>query len=204
MTILGRMKKIILLCAIPILVLALVFGAYLNWSLRYNAVNSETASGNYRITLEDFGFCTNCIPVTYLSGQIAVRGSVPTSEIVMYVNGTYNGIIWQNPAVRVLYKPCVGTGGATCTLEAEGACEGSSSGTSCTTQYASCYNEQANTSCTATENEGTINLTAFDTGYKGGVPDSLTPVIPGDRYVVTCIATFQNGAQANATVVVST
>ena len=162
---------------------------------------SGSASQN-TISLQGFSLCpSNCVyPSPYLSGNIMINGSVPISSIVMYVNGTYNGYALQNPSVRTLSGSCTGNPDEICTQEAGGTCVGSAGQTSCTYQYASCYIESGETSCTAVVTGATNTLTAFIELYKGSLP-SLIPAVANDSYVITCVATFEDGSQSNATTV---
>ncbi len=130
-----------------------------------------------------------------------INGSVPISSIVMYINGTYNGYALQNPSVRTLAGSCTGNPDETCTQEAGGTCVGSAGQTSCTYQYASCYIESGETSCTAVFTGATNTLTVFDEIYKGSLPSSLIPAVANDTYVITCVGTFEDGSQSNATTV---
>jgi hypothetical protein len=154
------------------------------------------------ISLQGFSLCpTDCVyPSPYLSGLIIVNGTVPLSQIIMYVNGTYNGNIFQNPSTRT--AACTGSANETCTVKVEGTCVSNPQGqTSCTNEYASCFIEQTNNSCVATVTQPSNTLTEFDLGYKGSLPNNV-PAIANDSYVITCIATFEDNARANATTVV--
>jgi hypothetical protein len=170
-------------------------------------VGQNTFSGSSSqntISLQGFSLCaTNCIyPSPYLTGMIAVNGTVQISSVAMYVNGTFNGYALQNPSTRPV-GPCNGSANQTCTIKAGGTCVSSAGQTTCSYQYASCYIQSGNTSCTATITEGTNTLTVFGELYKGSLPSSLIPAIVNGTYVITCAATFQDGSQSNATTTVT-
>ena len=195
---------------VAIIIIIAVGGAYLADTLPATSSSSSSllvssssaTTGRDSISIQ-FSLCaSNCgYPSPYLSGDIFINGSVPISSITMYINGTYNGFALQNPGVRPV-GPCSGVENETCTIEAGATCLHSPTQTTCTYQYASCFIGSGSTSCTATLTGDTNTLTVFDQIYKGSVASNFIPVIPNDKYVIACFATFEDNSVSNATTIV--
>jgi len=129
---------------------------------------------------------------------ILFNATVPVSMVTLYINNTYDGIIFQNPETTTV--ACTTDSGSTCTVILGGQGYTSGTVTSNTEYYATCTLPANATSCSATNTGGLNTLTVFADQYKGGVPSSLQPVIKGDIYIYTFVAVFQDGSAATATV----
>jgi hypothetical protein len=160
---------------------------------------SQSTNGHNTISVSGLSLCpSNCVyPAPYVSASVLINASVPISFLTVYVNNTYDGVAFENPSTTTI--ACTTGAGQTCSVELGGS--GSSSGTSTTItkNYATCSVPANSTSCSATYTGSINTLTVFDYQYKGSVPSSFIPAVPGDTYVFKFVATFQDGSSATAT-----
>jgi len=131
--------------------------------------------------------------------MILVNATVPLTSLREYVNGTDAGLF--EPAVSIR-GPCSGNSNQNCTMRIGGTCIGSGGETSCTYEFATCSIASNETSCYATITGQMNTMTLYDQIYKGGMPANYLPVVPGDTYVITFGATFEDGSSFNATTTV--
>lgn len=151
------------------------------------------------ISVSGLSLCpSNCIyPAPHVSAEILINGSVPISTVAVYVNNTYEGLALQNPSTTTI--ACSTAAGQTCSVQIGGSGYSSGTYTTITKYYATCSVPANSTSCSAT-NTGSVNtLTVFVDEYKGSVPSNFIPVVQGDTYVFTFVATFQDGSTATVT-----
>ena len=150
------------------------------------------------ISVSGLSLCpSDCVyPAPYVSASVLINGSVPISSLTVYVNNTYDGVAFQNPSTTTI--ACTTGTGQTCSVELGGS--GSSSGTSTTITkyYATCSVPANATSCSATYTGSVNPLTVFDYQYKGSLPSSFIPAVPGDTYMFKFVATFEDGSTATA------
>jgi hypothetical protein len=154
------------------------------------------------ISVSGLGLCSDAAscgvyPAPMSEALVLFNATVPVSMVTLYINNTYAGIIYQNPATRTV--ACTTDSGSTCSVILGGQGYTSGTVTSNTTYLATCTLPANVTTCSATSTEGLNTLTVFADQYKGGVPSSLQPVVKGDTYVYTFVAVFQDGSAATAT-----
>jgi hypothetical protein len=160
----------------------------------------QTVEVHNTVSVSGLGLCaSNCgYPAPYASALVTFNASVPVSSLAVYVNNTYDGLAFENPGTTTV--ACTASEGQICSVQLGGSGYSSGTFTTITRYYATCSVPANSTTCSAT-NTGTLNtLTVFGDEYQGSVPSSLMPVIPGDTYVFTFVATFQDGSTAIATV----
>ncbi len=190
--------------AIAIVIAAVVIGAIIfALYLGIGGVNPGASTNHIdinSISVSGFSICpSNCIyPAPYVSGEILVNGSVPISSVMISVNGTYDGLALQNPTTTTI--ACSTAVGQTCSIELGATSYSSGTYTSITKYYATCSVPANSTSCSATYTGSVNTLTEFAELYKGSVPNGFIPVVQGDTYVFTFVATFQDGSTSTATV----
>jgi hypothetical protein len=154
---------------------------------------------NNTISISGLSLCSsNCgYPAPYASALVAINASVPISTLEVYVNNTYDGLALQNPSTTTV--ACSTAAGQTCSVELGGSGYSNRTYTTITKYYATCSVPANSASCSATYTGSVNTLTEFADEYKGSVPSNLIPVVQGDTYVFTFVATFQDGSTATAT-----
>ena len=160
---------------------------------------SQSNNGYNVISVNGLGLCSgNCIyPSPYASATVTINATVPISTLEVYINNTYDGLVLQNPYTTKF--TCTSSAGQNCSFELGGNSLSNGTHTSSTEYYATCYIPASTASCSGTYTESADTLTAFAYGYKGSIPNNLIPVIQGDTYSFTFVATFQDGSTASAT-----
>ena len=183
-----------------VVVIAAGAGYFVYTSSPHSQTVSTTKSINNTILVSGLSLCSsNCgYPAPYVSALITFNASVPVSTLKLYVNNTYDGLALQNPSQTTI--ACSTAAGQTCSVELGGSGYSSGTYTSFTTQYALCSVPANSTSCSATYTGDVNTLTKFADEYKGSVPNNFIPVVQGDTYVFTFVATFQDGSTATVTI----
>jgi len=159
---------------------------------------SQPTNEHNAISVSGLSLCpSNCVyPAPYVSASVLINASVPISSLTVYVNNTYDGVAFQNPSTTTI--ACTAGAGQTCSVELGGSGYSSGTSTTITKTYATCSVPANGTSCSATYTGSVNTLTVFDYQYKGSVPSSFIPAIPGDTYVFKFVATFEDGSTATA------
>jgi hypothetical protein len=160
---------------------------------------SRSNNGHNAISVSGLSLCaSNCdYPSPYVSATILINATVPISTVAVYVNDTYDGLPIQNPGTTTF--TCTSSGNQTCSFELGGSRYSNSTFTTSTKYYVTCFVPPDSGSCSATDTGSLNNSTLFAYSYKGGVPNSFMPIVPGDTYLFTFVATFQDGSTATAT-----
>ncbi len=187
----------ILRVTLAILVIGLASVAFWVYGVNGGTLNSNSRAGS--ISVSGLSLCSsNCVyPSPYATAMVLFSSSVPPATLVVYVNGTYDGLALQNPQVNTV--TCTGASGQMCTIQLGGTGYSDATTTVVSRYYASCEVGMNDSSCTTTLTGETETLTAFALQWKGSVPGAFVPVIPGETYVFRFVATFQNGSTASAT-----
>jgi hypothetical protein len=190
----------IIAAVVVIIVVVAVAGVYvLTLGNKSTIDTSPVTVTKNRISVSGLSLCpTNCVyPAPYVSALVTINASVPISTLVVYVNNTYDTLAFQNPATTTI--ACSTAPGQTCSVNLGGSAYSSGTVTSSTAQYATCVVPANSTSCSATYTGSANTLTKFAYEWKGSVPNNLIPVVQGDTYVFSFVATFQDGSTATAT-----
>ena len=158
------------------------------------------------ISIQSLSLCsTNATcgvyPAPMAEGMILINSTSPVTEVEVYVNGTFNGYAVGSPYPAT--PTCTGTPGRTCSVILGGTAYASGSYTTESNYYATCVVPANGTSCLATYVGPANTFTgAIAYWYKSGMTQALSPVVAGDTYMFTFVATFQDGSTSTASMTV--
>ncbi len=158
----------------------------------------QSSNGRNAVSVSGLSLCaSNCIyPAPHASALVTFNGTVPVSSLTVYVNGTYDGTAFENPSTATV--ACTTAAGQICSVELGGSGYSVGNSTTVTKTYATCSVPPGGTSCSATYTGSVNTLTVFGYEYKGSIPKSFIPAVPGEVYVFKFVATFQDGSTATA------